>query len=193
MSPIPSSRLGAGNSPPERIRPTAYAGDLLPDRRHEGIAGHSATRSVASPEQGQLVGADRARAAEVRERRPAWPADRKFLWRYPRHGHACGERARRAKNAQGDRRGQARSGNRRSRVVLTLVSTGVYAEVSIFYLANHQGAADRQCWEHYDPATKARFRPDKPSGAIGKSLIVLYPSLSLNQRVPGSSPGAPTK
>jgi hypothetical protein len=43
-----------------------------------------------------------------------------------------------------------------------------------------------------DRATNAHFRLDKPSGAIGKPLIVLYPSLSLNQRVPGSSPGAPT-
>jgi hypothetical protein len=42
-------------------------------------------------------------------------------------------------------------------------------------------------------ATSADFRPDKPSGATSKSLIVLDPSLSLNQRVPGSSPGAPTK
>jgi hypothetical protein len=42
-------------------------------------------------------------------------------------------------------------------------------------------------------ATNAHFRPDKPSGATSKSLIVLDPSLSLNQRVPGSSPGAPTK
>ncbi len=29
--------------------------------------------------------------------------------------------------------------------------------------------------------------------ATGKSLVVLNPSLTLNQRVPGSSPGAPTK
>jgi hypothetical protein len=47
--------------------------------------------------------------------------------------------------------------------------------------------------KHYDRATNARFRPDKSRCATGKSLIVLYPSLSLNQRVPGSSPGAPTK
>ena len=38
-----------------------------------------------------------------------------------------------------------------------------------------------------------RFLPDKAGGATGKSLIVLDPRLSLNQRVPGSSPGAPTK
>ena len=42
-------------------------------------------------------------------------------------------------------------------------------------------------------ATDAHFLPDKAPGATGKSLIVLNPSLSLNQRVPGSSPGAPTK
>jgi len=47
--------------------------------------------------------------------------------------------------------------------------------------------------KHYDRATNAHFRPDKPRGATGKSLIVLNPWLSLNQRVPGSSPGAPTK
>jgi len=41
-------------------------------------------------------------------------------------------------------------------------------------------------------ATDAHFRPDKPWGAIGKSLIVLNLWLTLNQRVPGSSPGAPT-
>ena len=39
----------------------------------------------------------------------------------------------------------------------------------------------------------AHFRPDKPWGATGKSLIVLNPWLTLNHRVPGSSPGAPTK
>jgi hypothetical protein len=33
----------------------------------------------------------------------------------------------------------------------------------------------------------------KPKGATGKSLIVLNLWLTLNQRVPGSSPGAPTK
>jgi predicted dehydrogenase len=43
---------------------------VLPDRRHEGIAGYFATRSMASPESGELVGTDRARAAEARERRP---------------------------------------------------------------------------------------------------------------------------
>jgi hypothetical protein len=46
--------------------------------------------------------------------------------------------------------------------------------------------------KHYDRATNAHFRPDKPRGATGKSLIVLSPWLTLNQRVPGSSPGAPT-
>jgi hypothetical protein len=44
----------------------------------------------------------------------------------------------------------------------------------------------------YDRATDAHSRPDKPSGATGKSLIVLNPWLTLNHRVPGSSPGAPT-
>ena len=44
-----------------------------------------------------------------------------------------------------------------------------------------------------DRATNAHFRSDKPRGATGKSLIVLNPWLTLNQRVPGSSPGAPTK
>jgi hypothetical protein len=39
----------------------------------------------------------------------------------------------------------------------------------------------------------ARFRPDKPRGATCKSSIVLNPQLTLDQRVPGSSPGAPTK
>jgi hypothetical protein len=47
--------------------------------------------------------------------------------------------------------------------------------------------------KNYDRATDAHFQPDKPSSATGKSLIVLNPSLTLNQRVPGSSPGAPTK
>jgi hypothetical protein len=42
-------------------------------------------------------------------------------------------------------------------------------------------------------ATKAHYRPDKPRGATGKSLIVLNPWLTLNQRVVGSSPTAPTK
>jgi hypothetical protein len=46
--------------------------------------------------------------------------------------------------------------------------------------------------KHHDRATNAHFRPDKSRCATGKSLIVLYLSLSLNQRVPGSSPGAPT-
>jgi len=46
--------------------------------------------------------------------------------------------------------------------------------------------------KHYDRAMDAHFRPDKPQGATGKSLIVLNPWLTLNQRVPGSSPGAPT-
>lgn len=45
----------------------------------------------------------------------------------------------------------------------------------------------------YDRATNAYFRSDKSSGEISKSLIVLEPSLSLNQRVPDSSPGAPTR
>jgi len=47
--------------------------------------------------------------------------------------------------------------------------------------------------KNYDRATDAHFRPDKLWGATGKSLIVLNPWLTLNQRVPGSSPGAPTK
>jgi hypothetical protein len=46
--------------------------------------------------------------------------------------------------------------------------------------------------KHYDRATNAHFRPDKPRGATGKSLIALSPWLTLNHRVPGSSPGAPT-
>jgi hypothetical protein len=41
--------------------------------------------------------------------------------------------------------------------------------------------------------TNAHFPPDKSRCATGKSLIDLNPWLSLNQRVPGSSPGAPTK
>ena len=45
---------------------------------------------------------------------------------------------------------------------------------------------------HHDRATNAHLLSDKSRGATGKSLIVLDPSLSLNQRVPGSSPGAPT-
>ena len=44
----------------------------------------------------------------------------------------------------------------------------------------------------YHRATDAHLGPVKPSGTTGKSLIVLNPGLSLNQRVPGSSPGAPT-
>jgi hypothetical protein len=47
--------------------------------------------------------------------------------------------------------------------------------------------------KRYGRATNAHFRPDKPSSATVKSLIVLFPWLTLNQRVPGSSPGAPTK
>jgi hypothetical protein len=42
----------------------------------------------------------------------------------------------------------------------------------------------------YDRATDAHFRPDKPRGATGKSLIFLRLWLTLNHRVPGSS--APT-
>src|SRR5215469_17533253 len=38
--------------------------------------------------------------------------------------------------------------------------------------------------KHYDRATNAHFRPDKSRGATGKSLIVLNPWLTLNQRVP---------
>src|ERR1700733_15689587 len=45
----------------------------------------------------------------------------------------------------------------------------------------------------YHRATDQHLGPVKPSGTTGKSLIVLNPRLSLNQRVPGSSPGAPTK
>ena len=52
---------------------------------------------------------------------------------------------------------------------------------------SHLDQKDHRC------ATDAHYRPDKPRGATGKSLIVLNPWLSLNQRVPGSSPGAPTK
>jgi hypothetical protein len=37
------------------------------------------------------------------------------------------------------------------------------------------------------------FGRSSPRGATDKSLIVLIPQLTLNQRVPGSSPGAPTK
>jgi len=40
-------------------------------------------------------------------------------------------------------------------------------------------------------ATNPHLLPDKPWGATSKSLIGLNPSLSLNQRVPGSSPGRP--
>jgi hypothetical protein len=47
--------------------------------------------------------------------------------------------------------------------------------------------------KHFDCATNARYGSDKAGGATGKSLIFLSPQLSLNQRVPGSSPGAPTK
>jgi sodium/bile acid cotransporter family protein DUF4137 len=52
---------------------------------------------------------------------------------------------------------------------------------------------DSSAAKDYDRATDAHFRPDKHRGAIGKLLIVLNPWLSLNQRVPGSSPGAPTR
>jgi hypothetical protein len=45
----------------------------------------------------------------------------------------------------------------------------------------------------YHLATDAHLGPVKPSGTTGKSLIVLNPGLSLNQRVVGSSPTAPTK
>src|SRR6516165_1979199 len=51
----------------------------------------------------------------------------------------------------------------------------------------------RSATKHYDRATNAHFQLDKPGGATGKSLIVLNPWLTLNQRVPGSSPGAPTR
>jgi len=47
--------------------------------------------------------------------------------------------------------------------------------------------------KHYDRATNAHFRPNKPRGATGKSLIVLNPRLSLNQRSPCSSRGASAK
>lgn len=36
--------------------------------------------------------------------------------------------------------------------------------------------------KHFDRATNAHFRPDEPRGATGKSLIVLTPWLTLNQR-----------
>jgi len=45
----------------------------------------------------------------------------------------------------------------------------------------------------FDRATNPRLLPDKPWGATSKPLIVLNLQLTLNQRVPGSSPGAPTK
>lgn len=51
------------------------------------------------------------------------------------------------------------------------------------------GRATKAC----DHATDAHFRPNKRLGATGKSLIVLDPWLTVNQRVPGSSPGAPNK
>jgi hypothetical protein len=35
----------------------------------------------------------------------------------------------------------------------------------------------------YNRTTDARFQPDKPWGATGKSLIVLNPWLTLNQRL----------
>jgi hypothetical protein len=44
----------------------------------------------------------------------------------------------------------------------------------------------------YRRAANAHFQPEKPWGATGKSLIVLNPWLTLNQRVQGSSPCAPT-
>ena len=56
------------------------------------------------------------------------------------------------------------------------------------------GHSDNSCaTKDYHCATDTHLRPDKPWGATGKSLIALNPWLSLNQRVPGSSPGAPTK
>lgn len=57
----------------------------------------------------------------------------------------------------------------------------------------HRLLDKRSATKHYDRATNAHFRPDKAGGATGKSLIVLNPWLFLNQRVPGSSPGASTK
>jgi hypothetical protein len=57
----------------------------------------------------------------------------------------------------------------------------------------HGRTGSIQCSEGNDRATNALFRPAKPRGATCKSLIVLNLWLTLNQRVPGSSPGAPTK
>ena len=45
---------------------------------------------------------------------------------------------------------------------------------------------------HCDRATNTHFLPDKPWSATGKSLIVLNPSLSLNQRVLHSRLSAPS-
>jgi hypothetical protein len=63
-------------------------------------------------------------------------------------------------------------------------------------VASHRPRDERfrlQQGGHDDRATNAHYWPDKPRSAIGKSLIVLDPRLTLNQRVPGLSPGAPTK
>lgn len=44
---------------------------------------------------------------------------------------------------------------------------------------SYPGRSSISSWcNDYDGATNARFRPDKPSGATSKSLIVLNPSLS---------------
>jgi hypothetical protein len=58
-----------------------------------------------------------------------------------------------------------------------------------------QQPANRQCNEDYARATDAHFRPDKPRGATGRSLIVLNPQLTVNQPphdFAGSSPASPT-
>jgi hypothetical protein len=44
-----------------------------------------------------------------------------------------------------------------------------------------------------DRAMNAHFRSESSSRTTSKSLIFRNQSLSLNHRVPGSSPGAPTK
>src|SRR5215471_2451832 len=54
-------------------------------------------------------------------------------------------------------------------------------------------ARDQLRQTDYDRATDAHLGPEKPQGATGKSLIFLNSWLSLNQRVQGSSPCAPTK
>ena len=71
----------------------------------------------------------------------------------------------------------------------SVASGQCWAAIGVNFVSRNTSGATKD----YHRATDAHFRPDKPRDATGKLLIVLNPWLTLNHRVPGSSPGAPTK